>query len=204
MMTVSEALAKFRFRMEDPDGEKWDASSLTQIYDIFTEAQLIGINLLIDVKKYEHLRELQDQQSSSMSGGSTTLPSDFFRALWLLGSDGDFYPIFEEPPSATYKNTDYLREDVHTAYGYIHGTKWYLKGYDSAAGSWILGYVKEPSVVVAGDSFALGNHGNNLTIAISTWIAWGLDRQFDRQQEVEQQIMKIFGVNVDGISRNDS
>ena len=139
-MTTAQMLSRFRFRMEDPDGDKWDSSSLTQIYDIFTEAQLIGINLLIDAKKYEHLRAIQLEQSSSMTGGSTSLPSAFFRGLWIKGSDDNFYPFFEEPPKSTKNTTDYLEEDIHTAYGYIHGTKWYLKGYDSTAGSWVLGY----------------------------------------------------------------
>lgn len=197
-MTTVEALAKFRFRMEDPDAEKWDIDSVTQIYDIFTEAQLIGINLFIDAGKYEHLRNIQSRQSLSMSGGSANLNSDFFRPLMLEGNDGNFYSVFEEPPKKVNTTTEFLEEDLLTAYGYIFGGKLYLKGYDATAGSWVLFYAKEPDAIDADSDPSLGSHGNNLTIAVATWLGWGLDRQFDRQQEVEQQIMKIFGVNLSG------
>ncbi len=203
-MTIAQALAKFRFRMEDPDAEKWNVGAETQIFDIFAEAQLIAINLFIDAKKLEHLRALQSTQSSSMSGGSTALPSDFFRATWLKGSDDNFYPLFEEPPKTTKRTTDFLEEDLDTAYGYIFSGTLFLQGFTALAGSWELGYIKEPVTIDANNQPILGQHGNNLTIAISTWIAWGLERQFDRQQEVEQQIMKIFGVNLNGVRRSNT
>jgi hypothetical protein len=195
-MTTLEMLATWRFRMEDPDGDKWDTDSLPRVYEIFTDAQRMGVNLLIDVEKFEHLRELQDTASLDLSGGSATLPSLYFNKMWLQDNSGDFVDLRDNPPRVVNNNTFFLREDSKTAYGYIHGTKLYLKGYDANSGSWTLGYIQKPVDIDASNDPALSKHANNLTIAISEFIGWGIDRQFDRQKEVDQTILKIFGVRV--------
>jgi hypothetical protein len=182
--------------MEDPDGDKWNDDSLTEIYSILTDAQRIGVNLLIDVEKFEHLRELQKTVSLDLSGGSANLPSLYFKKTWLQDSSGDFVDVHDNPPRTVNNNTFFLREDGQTAYGYIHGTKLYLKGYDANSGSWTLGYVEKPTDIDASNDPALSKHCNNLTISIAEFIGWGIDRQFDRQKEVDETIMRIFGVRV--------
>ena len=197
-------LGTFRFRMEDPDGEKWDSDSLTEIYNIFTDAQRLGVELKQGVKHFQHLRELEKTSSLDLSGGSANLPSLYFLPMWMQDNNGNFRDITQEPPRSTKASTFFSQEDVKTAYIYIHGTKLYLKGYDSTAGSWILGYINKPADIDGSNNPVLSNHMNHLTIAISEWLGWGIDRQFDRQLEVDQQILKLFGVSVSGLSRNDS
>ena len=99
-------------------------------------------------------------------------------------------------PKLSNNNTDFLEEDLLTSYVYIFGILWYLHGYDANAGSYILGYIKEPTDVDGSTDPVLSEHANELTIAISTWIAWGLDRQYDRQREVGEQISQLFGVQL--------
>lgn len=193
-MTTAEMLATFRFRMEDPAGEKWDASSLTEIYKIFTDAQQITVKLLADAKQYQYLRELQEFISGSLSGGSFDLPSDFYVVQFLKDSQDRFIFVFDNPPDKINKNNDWIEEDKYTAYAYIFKLKIYLQGFESTAGTYSMGYIKKPTVINVSTSPALCDHANQLTIEIATWIAWGLDRQFDRQNSVSQQIATIYGV----------
>ena len=196
-------LATFRFRMEDPDGDKWDDDAVTEIYNIFTDAQRLGVELKWGVKHFQHLRELQGTPSLSLSGGSANLPSDYFLPMWVKDNNGNFRDITQEPPKPRKATTFFSQEDLKTGYIYIHGTNFYLKGYDSTAGSWVLGFIKEPDDIDASNNPALSNHMNHLTIAISEWLGWGIDRQFDRQLEVDKQILKLFGVSISGANQKD-
>ena len=99
----------------------------------------------------------------------------------------------------TGNTTFFLQEDIKNAYAYVYGTKIYMKGYAAAATAWSLGYIESPADITAGVDPALGDHANSLTISLSEFIAWGIDRQFDRQKEIVQQIITKFGVKPDGV-----
>jgi hypothetical protein len=195
-MTTSEMLAIFRFRMEDPAGEKWDSSSLTQIYQIFTDAQRITVKLLADAEKYQYLRELQVLQSGSMSGGSIALSSDFFVKQFLKDSQDRFVKVFDSPPDKFDKITDFSEDDKYSAYGYVFATKLYLQGYQNTSGTYVFGYIKKPAIIDSTHNPELCDYANQLTTLIATWLAWGLDRQFDRQNAITQEITVTYGVKI--------
>ncbi len=195
-MTTAQMLTTWKFRMEDPDGDKWDSNAEPRIYELFTDAQRIGTNLLVDAKKFEHLRELEKTISIDMSLGSGNLPALYWKDLWLQDNNGDFVDVLHDPPKSRNNNTFFLREDSITAYGYVYGTKLYLRGYDSNSGSWTFAYLEHPADITVSADPVLSKHVNNLTIAISEYLGWGLDRQYDRQKEVDATILRIFGVTV--------
>ena len=198
-MTTAQMLSAFRFRMEDPDGEKWDSGSLTELYKVFTSAQRMAVDLYIAAKRYEYLREIQASTSLDLSGGSSSLPSDFYLKIFLQNNSGDFIVINSEPPREDIGLQNSIhREDKQNVYAYLFGSKCYLQGYDSSLGSFTLGYIQTLTDITGSADPVTSENVQELTLSLSEWIAWGLDRQFDRQQEVAAQIKLKYGVDLGG------
>ena len=195
-MTTAEMLATFRFRMEDPTGEKWDSSSLTEIYKIFSDAQRIAIRTLADAGKFQYLQELQEAFGDSLSGGSIALPSDFFIPISLLDPYNRWVKLFNFPPDKLDKDTVFLSNDKANSYGYIFGNRLYLHGFDSTVAVYICNYIRKPTNIDGSHDPELCDYANQLTIAIATWLAWAIDRQFDRVNSVAQEIAIIHGVKL--------
>lgn len=194
-MTTAQMLASFRFRMEDPDGEKWDTDSLTEIYNIFTTAQKMAVDALADAERYELLREIEDTTSLDISGGSANLPSDFYLPVFLRNSSNDLIPVFMKKPPITF-NSDFTREDQYTGFAWVFGEKIYFQGAESTMGSHTLGYIKELSDIDGSTNPATSQRVQELTLMIAEWKAWGIDKQPERQGAIAEQIKIEFGVNV--------
>lgn len=199
-MTTAEMLASFRFRMEDPDGLKWDSDSLTEIYRFFTLGQRMAIDSLIESRQFVFLSELQ--ASTSYAFTSTVkvkdLPTDHYRPVIIINSNGDPIQVFEIPPTDFKSDTDYLRPDDVNEYFYIFAGSLRLRGSIHSAGSYTYFYIKAPSDINGSTNPATSSKVQELALLFATWIAWGIDRQFDRQGQVAQIIKSIFGVDING------
>ena len=187
-------LTNFRFAMEDPSGVKWDVA--TSIYNIFNESQQMGVDALVDAGRFHLLREIQDSTSIDLSSGSASLPNDFYKRVFLQNGDGDFIPVLEQPPSNIGIDSDFLRESKETSHAYIFGTKLYLQGAETGISSHIFGYIKTLTDISASVDPALSERVQELILLISQWKAWGIDRQFDRQNALAAQIKLEFGISV--------
>lgn len=199
-MTTAEMLTSYRFRMEDPDGNKWDTDSLTEVYRFFTLGQRMAIDFLIESRQFVFLQELQTSQSYAFTSSVKTkpLPSDHYRTVAIINSSGDPIQFFEVPPDDFIRDTDYLRPDDIKEYFYIFANSLRLRGSIHSSGAYTQFYIKQPSNIDGSTNPATSDKVQELTLMISTWIAWGIDRQFDRQNQVAQLIKSIFGIDVNG------
>ena len=203
-MTTAEMLTAFRFRMEDPDGEKWDSGSVTQVYNIFTLAQSIAVDSYFNSRRFNFLSELVKTTTIDFNSGPSDLPSDHYRPLMAKNDDGDDILIAENYVPKFGSDTDYLREDDLNEYLYIIGNKIYLKGSVHSSGTYTYGYINSLTDIDANNNPVTSQRIQDATLAISTWIAWGIDRQFDRQNEVGNLVKILFGIelNNDSVPRS--
>ena len=195
-MTTVQMLSEFRWRMDDPNAVKWDASSVDRIYAMFNTAQRMAVEFFVEGGKIKHLRELSDTKTASMSGGSFSLPSDFFKEVFLQDSDNSFIKLYPTPPENVVSRSSFKVEDAEFSYGYIFGDNVYLHGYDSGSGNHTLGYIEKPVDINGSSDPATSEYLQECVLFISEWLGWLADNQLERAQIAAQKVFIMFGITL--------
>ncbi len=192
-------LSTFRFRMEDPDGDVWDSSSVDEIYAIFTAAQEIAINLLLGAKQYDKLVEIQGTTSDTLVSGKFALPSTDYKHLISVqrNSDSAFIETKDSPPVKS-SQSPMLQEDDKFEYAYYWNGYVYIQGGTNGV-NYTAFYIDEPTVIDASFNPATSLYLQELTLLISQINGWIIDKQPDRVAPIEQQISRIYGVEFNAV-----
>ena len=198
-MTIAEAVASFKYRMEDPNGDIWDSD--TEIYKILDTAQTIAVTLLVNIKQIERLKELQDNASGTLASGRMGLAAANFFELVAVQRNTDkvFLGITGLPsasPASPMMQEDSLQESAYYWNEYV-----YIQG-GTNGNQYTMFWIDKPTGIVAAvaadGEFSVNEYVQELVLKLAERIGWLIDKQPDRAkaEDLVQEIKLIYGVNL--------
>jgi len=199
-MTVAQAIERFKFRMEDPNGDVWDDDDV--IMSILDTNQTLSVKLLFDSGQFEYLKELQDSASNTLASGRMVLStSSFFRlASVQRNSDKIFIPI--KPLPAETPRSPMMQNDDLTEFAYYWNGYVYVHGGTNGV-SYTSFWIDKPTTVdsnleESGD-FSVNEYVQELMLKLSQIEGWIIDNQPDRSMAIAKQLPITYGVKLDAI-----